>query len=137
MNIREYRPARPHVCPATAYYLKKQLRLERSEILPIGVIARSKKDSNNEVPCSRPGACPAVNAGISQSIGEKTGVNSALGVAPTKADFVKEAATSDMFEIHQSVGGAAGQRDGENVCGNHDQGPSEDVRGFEIDGFEW
>ena len=34
-----------------------------------------------------------------QSIGEKTGVNSALGISPTTLDFVKEAATSDMLEI--------------------------------------
>jgi putative membrane protein len=39
---------------------------------------------------------PAVFA---QSVGEKTGINSALGVAPTTRDFVKEAATSDMLEI--------------------------------------
>jgi putative membrane protein len=39
---------------------------------------------------------PAVFA---QSVGEKTGVNSALGISPTTADFVKEAATSDMLEI--------------------------------------
>jgi putative membrane protein len=36
---------------------------------------------------------------FAQSAGEKTGVNSALGVSPTTADFVKEAAMSDMFEI--------------------------------------
>jgi putative membrane protein len=34
-----------------------------------------------------------------QSIGEKTGVNSALGISPTTQDFVKEAATSDQLEI--------------------------------------
>jgi len=34
-----------------------------------------------------------------QSIGEKTGVNSLTGTAPSTADFVKEAAISDMFEI--------------------------------------
>ena len=39
---------------------------------------------------------------LAQSIGEKTGVNSVLGVAPTTADFVKEAAISDMFEIQSS-----------------------------------
>ncbi len=39
---------------------------------------------------------------LAQSMGEKTGVNSALGVAPATADFVKEAATSDMFEIEAS-----------------------------------
>jgi putative membrane protein len=32
-------------------------------------------------------------------VGEKTGVNSTLGIAPATADFVKEAATSDMTEI--------------------------------------
>jgi putative membrane protein len=35
-------------------------------------------------------------------MGEKTGVNSALGVAPTTDDFVKEVAVSDMFEIESS-----------------------------------
>jgi putative membrane protein len=39
---------------------------------------------------------------LAQSLGEKTGVNSALGVAPTAADFVKEVAVSDMFEIESS-----------------------------------
>jgi putative membrane protein len=37
-----------------------------------------------------------------QSAGEKTGVNSALGISPTTADFVKEVANSDMFEIESS-----------------------------------
>ena len=37
-----------------------------------------------------------------QSVGEKTGVNSTLGVAPKTADFVKEAATSDTFELQSS-----------------------------------
>jgi putative membrane protein len=36
---------------------------------------------------------------LAQSVGEKTGVNSTLGIAPTTADFVKEAAISDVFEI--------------------------------------
>jgi putative membrane protein len=39
---------------------------------------------------------------LAQSVGEKTGVNSALGITPTTADFVKEAAISDMFEIQSS-----------------------------------
>jgi putative membrane protein len=39
---------------------------------------------------------------LAQSLGEKTGVNSALGVAPTTADFVKEVAISDMLEIESS-----------------------------------
>jgi putative membrane protein len=36
---------------------------------------------------------------LAQSAGEKTGVNSALGISPTTTDFVKEVAISDMFEI--------------------------------------
>jgi putative membrane protein len=39
------------------------------------------------------------SAAVAQSVGEKTGVNSALGISPTTADFVKEAAMSDMLEI--------------------------------------
>jgi putative membrane protein len=39
---------------------------------------------------------------LGQSVSEKTGINSALGVAPTTADFVKEVAISDMFELESS-----------------------------------
>ena len=41
-------------------------------------------------------------AALAQSAGEKTGVNSALGIAPKTADFIKEAATSDMLEIESA-----------------------------------
>jgi putative membrane protein len=34
-----------------------------------------------------------------QSVGEKTGVNSTLGISPTTQDFITEAANSDMLEI--------------------------------------
>ena len=44
------------------------------------------------------GATPAA----AQSMGEKTGVNSALGITPKTQDFVKEVAVSDMFEIESS-----------------------------------
>jgi putative membrane protein len=47
-------------------------------------------------------ACTAVclsSAAFAQSMGEKTGVNSTLGIAPKTADFIKEAALSDMLEI--------------------------------------
>jgi putative membrane protein len=37
-----------------------------------------------------------------QSVGEKTGVDSMLGISPSTADFVKEVAISDMFEIESS-----------------------------------
>jgi putative membrane protein len=43
---------------------------------------------------------------LAQSVGEKTGVNSTLGVSPTTADFVKEAAISDMFELQTNKLGA-------------------------------
>src|ERR1700736_1557458 len=36
---------------------------------------------------------------LAQSVGERTGVNSALGISPTMADFIKEAANSDMLQI--------------------------------------
>ena len=39
---------------------------------------------------------------LAQSIGEKTGVNSVLGVSPSTADFIKQVAISDMFEIESS-----------------------------------
>lgn len=42
---------------------------------------------------------PAAQA---ESVSEKTGVNSLIGVAPSTQDFVKEAAISDMFEIQSS-----------------------------------
>src|ERR1700704_3397609 len=41
-------------------------------------------------------------AAFAQSVGEKTGVNSTLGISPKTADFVKEAAMSDMMEIESS-----------------------------------
>jgi putative membrane protein len=37
-----------------------------------------------------------------ETLGEKTGVNSVLGMAPTTQDFVTEAAVSDMFEVQSS-----------------------------------
>jgi putative membrane protein len=37
-----------------------------------------------------------------QSVGERTGVNAALGVAPKTEDFVKTVAISDLFEIESS-----------------------------------
>jgi putative membrane protein len=48
------------------------------------------------------GALLLASPALAQSVGEKTGVNSTLGVAPTTADFVKEVAVSDMFEIDSS-----------------------------------
>jgi putative membrane protein len=39
---------------------------------------------------------------MAQSVGEKTGVNSMVGITPSTQDFVTEAAQSDMFEIQSS-----------------------------------
>ena len=39
---------------------------------------------------------------LAQSAAEKTGINSAIGLAPKTQDFVQEAATGDMFEIESS-----------------------------------
>jgi putative membrane protein len=44
----------------------------------------------------------SVTPASAQSIGEKSGVNSTLGIAPKTEDFVKEVAISDMFEIESS-----------------------------------
>ena len=44
----------------------------------------------------------AATPALAQSVSEKTGVNSLIGVSPSTADFVKEAAISDMFEIQSS-----------------------------------
>jgi putative membrane protein len=37
-----------------------------------------------------------------QSMGERSGVNSTLGVSPSTQDFVTQAAISDMFEVESS-----------------------------------
>ena len=49
-------------------------------------------------------ACAALSSSpaAAQSVGENSGVNSALGIAPKTEDFVKEVAISDMFEIQSS-----------------------------------
>lgn len=39
---------------------------------------------------------------LAQSLGEKSGINSALGVSASTPDFVKQVAISDMFEIEAS-----------------------------------
>jgi predicted outer membrane protein len=39
---------------------------------------------------------------LAQSVPEKTGVNSTLGISPSTQDFVIEAANSDMLEIESS-----------------------------------
>jgi putative membrane protein len=44
----------------------------------------------------------AASPALAQSVGEKTGVNSVLGVSPSTPDFVQQVAISDMFEIESN-----------------------------------
>jgi putative membrane protein len=64
------------------------------------------------------------SAAFAQSVGEKTGINSTLGIAPTTPDFVKEAATSDMLEIEvgkiaQSKGNASEKKFADQMIADH------------------
>ena len=70
------------------------------------------------------------SAAFAQSIGEKTGVNSALGIAPKTEDFIKEAATSDMLEIEaakiaQQKGNADEKKFAEQMITDHTRTSSE------------
>jgi putative membrane protein len=61
---------------------------------------------------------------LAQSAGEKTGVNSVLGIAPKTEDFIKEAATSDMLEIEaakiaQQRGNADEKKFAEQMIADH------------------
>jgi putative membrane protein len=63
-------------------------------------------------------------AALAQSVGEKTGVNSVLGIAPTTEDFAKEVAISDMMEIEsskiaQSKGNAEEKKFAQQMIGDH------------------
>ena len=67
---------------------------------------------------------------LAQSVGEKTGVNSALDISPTTADFVKEAATSDMLEIAaakiaETKGNAEEKKFAERMITDHSKSTSE------------
>ncbi|WP_050420892.1 DUF4142 domain-containing protein [Bradyrhizobium tropiciagri] len=69
-------------------------------------------------------ACGVISPALAQSVGEKTGVNSVLGVAPKTEDFVKEAATSDMLEIEaakiaQQKGNAAEKKFADQMVTDH------------------
>ena len=60
-------------------------------------------------------------AAYAQSMGEKTGVNSTLGIAPKTEDFIKEAAMSDMLEIDARQDSPTERGSpGENLCGRND-----------------
>ena len=65
---------------------------------------------------------------FAQSAGEKTGINSTLGIAPTTADFIKEAATSDMLEIDAARLRSRRATPGEDVRRADDHGSHQNQR---------
>ena len=70
------------------------------------------------------------SAAFAQSVGEKTGVNSVLGIAPKTEDFIKEAATSDMLDIEaaklaQQKGDADEKKFAEQMITDHAKTSSE------------
>ena len=70
------------------------------------------------------------SAAFAQSVGEKTGVNSVLGIAPKTEDFIKEAAMSDMLEIEaakiaQQKGNADDKKFAELMITDHTKTSSE------------
>src|SRR3954462_7915040 len=75
-------------------------------------------------------AAASATPAFAQSAGEKTGVNSALGIAPKTEDFIKEAAMSDMLEIEaakiaQQKGNAAEKKRATMMIADHTKTSSE------------
>jgi putative membrane protein len=73
-------------------------------------------------------------AAFAQSLGEKTGVNSTLGITPTTADFVTEAGNSDILElaaakIAADKGNADEKKFAEQMTTDHTQ-TSKDLKGM-------
>jgi len=78
-------------------------------------------------------AVSLTSTAFAQSVGEKTGVNSAVGIAPKTEDFIKEAAMSDMLEIGaakiaQQKGNAAEKKFAEQMIADHTK-TSNDLKG--------
>src|SRR6476660_5877037 len=70
------------------------------------------------------------SSAFAQSVSEKTGVNSVLGITPKTEDFIKEAATSDMLEIEaakiaQQKGNADEKKFAEAMITDHTKTSSE------------
>ena len=70
------------------------------------------------------------SSALAQSVGEKTGINSALGITPKTEDFIKEAAMSDMLEIEaakfaQQKGNADEMKFAEAMIADHTKTASE------------
>lgn len=49
---------------------------------------------------------------LAQSLGERSGVNSVLGISPSTQDFITQAAISDLFEIESAKLAVARSTDG-------------------------
>jgi putative membrane protein len=69
-----------------------------------------------------------------QSVGEKTGVNSTLGIAPTTQDFITEAVNSDILEIAaakvaEQKGNAEEKKFAEAMITDHTK-TSKDIKGL-------
>jgi putative membrane protein len=67
---------------------------------------------------------------VAESLGEKTGINSALGISPTTQDFATQVAISDMFEIAssklaQAQGNEAEKKFAEQMITDHTKTSSE------------
>ena len=76
----------------------------------------------------------AVSSAHAQSMGEKSGINSVIGVAPSTQDFVTEAGRSDMFEIQssqmaQAKGGAKEKTFAQRMIDDHTK-TSSDLKGM-------
>lgn len=79
------------------------------QLLPlIGLIAlgacqdEKKAEKTDAAAPPKASATAPASPTVAQSPGEKTGANSVLGISPSTADFVTQAAISDMFEIQTS-----------------------------------
>ena len=83
--------------------MRMRILLPLIGLLALGACKDEKKAEKTDA-ATPPAASAAAPAGptVAQSPGEKTGANSALGVSPSTADFVTQAAISDMFEIQTS-----------------------------------
>ncbi len=74
------------------------------------------------------------SAASAQSLSEKTGVNSALGITPKTEDFIKEAAMSDMLEVDaakvaQQKGGPDEKKFAEQMITDHAK-TSDELKGL-------
>src|SRR5882757_8571823 len=75
-------------------------------------------------------AAALATSASAQSVGEKSGVNSALGIAPKTEDFIREVAMSDMTEIEaakiaQQKGNADEKKFAEMMLTDHTKTSSE------------